>query len=72
MESLYLVSGSACDLYLIVKSDHLKEVSRFVSEKLAPIEGVTSTATHFIMKSYKHHGVMMETHDEYERLKVSP
>ena len=68
---MYLMSG-AFDLLLFVAGRDLKEVAFFVSEKLATIEGVISTATHFMLKTYKHHGVLMETQDEYERLKVSP
>jgi DNA-binding Lrp family transcriptional regulator len=71
VESVYLVSG-AFDLLLSVTGPDLKEVAFFVSEKLATIEGVEGTATHFLLKTYKHHGVLMEAQDEYERLKVSP
>ena len=52
VESVYLMSG-AFDLAVILTETSLKEVSRFVYAKLAPIEGVTATATHFIMKRYK-------------------
>lgn len=69
--SLHLMSG-AFDLLLFVSGQDLKEVAFFVSEKLATIEGVTSTATHFMLKTYKHHGVLMESKNEHERLKVSP
>ncbi len=71
VQSLYLMSG-AFDLLLFVAGQDLKDVAFFVSEKLATIEGVTSTSTHFMLKTYKHHGVLMETKNEYERLKVSP
>lgn len=71
VESMYLVSGDF-DLLLFVEGRDLKSVASFVSEKLATIEGVRGTVTHFMLKTYKHHGVMMEGHDEYERLKVSP
>jgi len=71
VESLYLVSGDY-DLLLFVEGRDLKSVSSFVSERLATIEGVKSTVTHFMLKTYKHHGVEMESQDEYERLKVSP
>lgn len=52
VESLYLMSG-AFDFAVIVTGKSLKDVSQFVSSKLAPIDGVVSTATHFIMKRYK-------------------
>ncbi len=71
VQSLYLMSGDF-DLLLFVVGRDLKEVAFFVSEKLATIEGVHGTATHFMLKTYKHHGVFMESPDEYERLKVTP
>lgn len=71
VRSMYLMSG-AFDFLLFVEGRNLQEVAMFVSEKLATIEGVTSTSTHFMLKTYKHHGFMMEQQDEYERLKVSP
>jgi DNA-binding Lrp family transcriptional regulator len=71
VQSMYLMSGNF-DFLLFVEGRNLQEVAMFVSEKLATIEGVTSTATHFMLKTYKHHGFTMESEDEYERLKVSP
>ena len=71
VQSVYLMSG-AYDLLLFVAGRDLKEVASFVSEKLATIEGVISTATHFMLKTYKHHGILMETPDGDERLQVSP
>lgn len=71
VQSLYLMSG-AFDLLLFVSGQSLKEVAFFVSDKLATIPGVLSTATHFMLKTYKDHDVLMESEDEYERLKVSP
>jgi DNA-binding Lrp family transcriptional regulator len=52
VESLYLMSG-AYDLAVTITGKTLKEVSHFVSAKLATIDGVLSTATHFILKRYK-------------------
>ena len=69
--SMYLVSGTF-DFLLFVQGRNLQEVAMFVSEKLATIDGVVSTSTHFMLKTYKHHGFMMEQQDEYERLKVTP
>ena len=69
--SLFLMSGGF-DLLVFVNGKSLKDVSFFVSDKLATIGGVVSTATHFMLKTYKHRGVLMEQEDEYERLKVSP
>ncbi len=71
VQSIYLVSGDF-DLLLFVVGPDLKEVAFFVSEKLATIDGVHATATHFMLKTYKHHGVLMEAQDEYERLKITP
>lgn len=69
--SAHLVSGQA-DLLLFVEGATLREVAEFVSEKLAPIPGVTATATSFLLKTYKRHGLLMGTPDEYERIQVSP
>ena len=53
VESLYLMSGGSHDLTVVISGRTLKEIAHFVGEKLAPIEGVTGTATHFILKKYK-------------------
>ena len=69
--SAHLVSGDA-DLLLFVEGRTLRDVASFVSEKLAPLPGVTATSTSFLLKTYKKHGVLMETPDEHERIQVSP
>ncbi len=69
--SLFLMSGGY-DLLIFVEGHSLREVAQFVAEKLATLEGVNSTATHFMLKTYKDQGVMMEGTEEFERLKVSP
>lgn len=71
VESLFLMSGGY-DLLVIVKGETLKEVAFFVSEKLATVSGVISTATHFRLKTYKDQGVLMQDEKERERLPVSP
>ena len=71
VESLFLMSGGY-DLLVFVKGENLKDVASFVSEKLATMEGVISTSTHFMLKTYKDQGVLMEIEKEHERLKVSP
>jgi len=71
VESLFLMSGGY-DLLVIVKGETLKEVAFFVSEKLATVSGVISTATHFMLKTYKDQGVLMDEEEERERLQVSP
>jgi DNA-binding Lrp family transcriptional regulator len=67
----YLMSG-AYDLMVVVQGNTLREVASFVSEKLASIEGVLSTATHFMLKTYKEQGTLYEQEAFDERLKVSP
>ena len=71
VESMFLMSGSY-DLLLFVKGCNLQEVAKFVSSKLANMEGVLGTATHFMLKTYKDQGVLMENFDDDERLKVTP
>ena len=69
--AVYLISGSY-DLLVTLEGRTLKEVSRFVSEKLSPIDEVLSTATHFILKKYKEHGTIMVPKTESERMLVTP
>lgn len=71
VSSLYLVSGGY-DLQLEVQGETLQEVACFVSSKLSTIDGVISTATHFLLKKYKESGQIFEDGDGYERLKVTP
>jgi DNA-binding Lrp family transcriptional regulator len=70
VKSLFLMSGGY-DLLVFVEGKGLKEVATFVSERLATIQGVVSTATHFMLKTYKDQGVLMDMRKEDERLKVS-
>ena len=69
--SCFLMSGSY-DLLVFVEGKTLREVATFVSEKLSTIQGVLSTATHFMLKPYKVQGVLLSTDTEPERLKISP
>lgn len=71
VQSAYLMSG-AYDLLLFVSGTNLKEVALFVSEKLATLEGVLSTSTHFMLKTYKHHGILMTEESTDDRLQVTP
>ena len=71
VESVYLMSGTF-DLLLFIRGRTMHEAAGFVSEKLATMPGVTSTATHFMMKTYKQNGIIMHTGEDDERLKVSP
>ena len=65
------MSGSY-DLLVVVEGNSLRELATFVSEKLATIQGVLSTATHFMLKPYKEQGVLMVHEREQERLPVTP
>jgi DNA-binding Lrp family transcriptional regulator len=71
VESMYLMSGGF-DLLLFVKGKSLQEVANFVSARLAPLDGVLSTATHFMLKTYKDQGVLMESEPHDDRLQVCP
>jgi len=59
VETCYLMSG-AYDLLLVVHGDNLQSVARFVSVRLASINGVLSTATHFMLCAYKEQGFLFE------------
>ena len=71
VRAAYLMSG-AYDLLLFVDGHNLRDVAAFVSEKLATVEGVISTSTHFMLKTYKRLGVLMESDHADERLTISP
>jgi len=71
VRSAYLMSGTY-DLLLFVEGRTLREVAAFVSERLSPLEGVLSTSTHFMLKTYKRFGVLMHQESTDERLSVSP
>jgi DNA-binding Lrp family transcriptional regulator len=71
VSSAYLMSGTY-DLLLFVEGRTLREVASFVSERLSPLEGVLSTSTHFMLKTYKRLGVLMQQENSDERLSVSP
>ncbi|MDD5261553.1 MAG: Lrp/AsnC family transcriptional regulator [Methylacidiphilales bacterium] len=71
VKTCYLMSGGY-DLLVIVEGADLKKVATFVSEKLATIHGVLSTATHFMLKTYKEQGALFAEETFEERLKVSP
>ena len=59
VDSIYLISGGY-DFMVIINGKSMKEVSSFVFNKLATIDYVQSTATHFVLKKYKDHGVLLE------------
>lgn len=66
VEALYLISGGY-DLLISLEGKSLKEIAMFVSDKLAPLDSVLSTATHFILKKYKDHGTVLAKKSADER-----
>ena len=62
VKSLYLMSGGY-DLKVIIEGDTLKEVALFVASKLSTIDGVRSTKTHFILKTYKENDIVYVEQD---------
>lgn len=71
VKAVYLMSG-AYDLSVTIEGKSVTEVARFVAEKLSTIESVISTTTHFLLKKYKHDGVIFEPKKEDKRIVVSP
>lgn len=69
VQNLYLMSG-AYDLAVIVRGKSLREISRFVSEKISTYDSVISTATHFILKKYKVEGAAMQKPTGSDRLSI--
>lgn len=69
--SVYLMAGRY-DLLVRIRARSMQEISKFVWEKLAPIDGVTSTVTTFIMRKYKESGVILAEEPRDSRLVVSP
>ena len=66
VESMYLMSGSF-DLTIIISGCTLRQVAQFVAERLAPIQGVTGTSTHFILKKYKEKHLVFQPQAPEER-----
>ncbi|MGI5850006.1 MAG: Lrp/AsnC family transcriptional regulator [Christensenellales bacterium] len=71
VKSVYLMSGTY-DLSVVVRAASMKQISQFVFEKLAVLDGVSSTVTHFIMRKYKEQGVILTEKEPKERLVISP
>ncbi len=69
--ALRLVSGDY-DFDMEVEGDSIREVSQFISEKVAPVPEITQTVTHYVMTSYKEHGIELDDGDDDDRLSVSP
>ena len=71
VKSVYLMSGGF-DLMVILEGKTLQEVAGFVNNKLATLDTVLSTATHFILKKYKDHGTILTRKYENTREKITP
>ncbi|MEA5002328.1 MAG: Lrp/AsnC family transcriptional regulator [Christensenella sp.] len=71
VRAVYLMAGTY-DLCVRIKSRSMKDISKFVFEKLAVIDGVTRTVTVFIMRKYKEQGVILVGDETDERLVVTP
>ena len=71
VKSVTLMSGGY-DLSVIVEGTSMKEVALFVAEKLATLENVQSTATHFVLKKYKKDGIIFNEDKKDHRLVISP
>ena len=69
--TVYLLSGTF-DLMVIVTGRNMHEVANFVSQKLAPIEGIQGTVTHFMLKKYKEDGEILAGKEELKRQPFVP
>lgn len=69
VRSLYVLSGSY-DLHVVVEGRDLREIANFVTTKLATLENVLSTTTHFVLKGFKIDGDIMEEVEKPDRLQV--
>ena len=66
VKSLYLMSG-AYDLSVTIEGKSMKEEALFVAQKLAPMDSIISTATHFVLKKYKEEGIVFEDDEKDTR-----
>ena len=71
VNAVYLMSG-AYDFTVFIEGKTMRQVAQFVSEKLSPMESVLSTATHFVLKKYKEHGIPLVSEVEDERMLITP
>jgi DNA-binding Lrp family transcriptional regulator len=71
VESLRLVSGDF-DFMMTVEGDSMREVSAFISDKVAPVPEITQTVTHYVMNTYKEQGITFDDGHDDDRLSVSP
>ena len=70
VESVYLMSGGF-DLGIMMNGKSFQEIALFVARRLSALDGVTSTATHFVLKKYKESGIKMENKDKDDRRHIS-
>ncbi|MBP3542677.1 MAG: Lrp/AsnC family transcriptional regulator [Lachnospiraceae bacterium] len=71
VNAVYLMSGGF-DFTVIIEEKTMREVAQFVSDKLAPMDAILSTATHFVLKKYKDHGTVLVENVREERMLVTP
>ena len=71
VDSVFLMSGGY-DFTVIIEGKTMRQVAQFVSDKLAPMESVLSTATHFVLKKYKDHGTIISEPVQDERMLITP
>ena len=71
VNAVYLMSGSF-DFTVFIEGKTMRQVAQFVSDKLAPMESVLSTATHFVLKKYKDHGTIISEPVQDERMLITP
>lgn len=71
INAVYLMSGGF-DFTVIIEGKTMKSVAQFVSEKLAPLDSVLSTSTHFVLKKYKDHGTVLDEEEKDERMLITP
>ena len=69
--SVYLMSGGF-DFTVIIEGKTMKSVAQFVNTKLAPLDSVLSTSTHFVLKKYKDYGTVLDEEYKDERMLVTP
>lgn len=69
VDSIYLLSGGY-DFMVEIKGRSMKEVSQFVFDKLATLDTVQSTATHFVLKKFKDHGISFEDKPREKRSNI--
>ncbi|WP_128223625.1 Lrp/AsnC family transcriptional regulator [Halobacteriaceae archaeon SHR40] len=71
VDSLHLVSGDF-DFMMEAEGDSMRELSNFISNKVAPVPEITQTVTHYVMTTYKEQGIEFGDGDDDDRLSVSP